>query len=139
MNVRFLEHYDAVDWFVMVEAPFTFTGNPKPLHFGNALCRRFAAFADKVVHVVADFPDDVWRRLLISASMAAQAAATAVGERPRLCSLASDPRQQLVQPDAAALHAYALQEVLTGPGGTWSGRYLLWKCGSGMRTCQHKD
>ena len=61
MHVRLLEHYEAVDLFVVVEAPFTFTGNPKPLHFGEALCRRFERFADKIVHVVADFPDAVWK------------------------------------------------------------------------------
>ena len=62
MNVRFLEHYDVVDLFVVVEAPFSFTGNPKPLHFADALCRRFAPFAAKIVHVVANFTDDVWQK-----------------------------------------------------------------------------
>ena len=61
MHVRLLEHYEAVDLFVVVEAPFTFTGNPKPLHFGEALCRRFERFTAKIVHVVTDFPDAVWK------------------------------------------------------------------------------
>ena len=54
-----------VDAFVLVEARQTFTGAPKPLVFQENRAR-FAAFADKIVHVVVDrFPDHVrhpWAR-----------------------------------------------------------------------------
>ena len=54
-----------VDAFVLVEARQTFTGAPKPLVFQENR-EQFAAFADKIVHVVVDrFPDHVqhpWAR-----------------------------------------------------------------------------
>lgn len=42
-----------VDRFVLVEATRTFTGKPKPLYYENNKLR-FAAFADKIIHVVVD-------------------------------------------------------------------------------------
>lgn len=42
-----------VDRFVLVEATRTFTGKPKPLYYANNKSR-FAAFADKIIHVVVD-------------------------------------------------------------------------------------
>lgn len=42
---------NVVDKFVIAEAPFTFTGKPKPLHFDPS---RFQKFADKIIHVVVD-------------------------------------------------------------------------------------
>jgi beta-1,4-mannosyl-glycoprotein beta-1,4-N-acetylglucosaminyltransferase len=33
LRLRFEELDSAVDYFVLVESPFTFTGLPKPLHF----------------------------------------------------------------------------------------------------------
>ena len=54
-----------VDGFVLVEARQTFTGTPKPLVFQENR-EQFAAFADKLVHVVVDrFPDHIrhpWAR-----------------------------------------------------------------------------
>ncbi len=59
------EMADWVDGFVLVEARQTFTGAPKPLVFQENR-EQFAAFADKIVHVVVDrFPDHVrhpWAR-----------------------------------------------------------------------------
>jgi hypothetical protein len=46
-----------VDRFVIVEAPITFDGRPKPLHFQERKAR-YAAFADRISHVVVDrFPE----------------------------------------------------------------------------------
>ena len=54
-----------VDRFVIVEARTTFTGKPRPIHFPDQR-PLFAAFADKIVHVVVDaFPDrlnSAWSR-----------------------------------------------------------------------------
>ena len=57
LRIKLEEMYDWVDWFVIVEAPVTFRGDPKPLHF--AQCReQFARFADKIVHVIAEPTSD---------------------------------------------------------------------------------
>ncbi|WP_431857341.1 tetratricopeptide repeat protein [Azospirillum sp.] len=52
LELRFEELYDHVDAFVVVEAPWTFQGKPKPLIFQDNAAR-FARFADKIVQVVA--------------------------------------------------------------------------------------
>lgn len=56
---------DWVDAFVLVEAPRTFTDRPKPLYFQEAKAR-YAAYADKIIHVVADpappFAQAAWTR-----------------------------------------------------------------------------
>jgi len=44
-----------VDSFVLVEAPWTFTNKPKPLYFQDAKAR-YARYADKIIHVIADAP-----------------------------------------------------------------------------------
>ena len=65
LRIRLKEMGPWVDQFVIVEARETFTGLPKPLWFelGKA---EFAAFADKIVHIVIDaFPDglgNAWAR-----------------------------------------------------------------------------
>ena len=51
---RLMEYWDMVDFFVVTESPQAFSGRPKPLYFGDALCDRFAPFARKLVHVVID-------------------------------------------------------------------------------------
>ena len=65
LSIKLEEMYDWVDHFVIVEAPVTFRGDPKPLHFAENK-RRFARFADKIVHVVVDtIPEglaDAWGR-----------------------------------------------------------------------------
>lgn len=48
---------DVVDKFVIVEAPITHRGEPKPLYYAENT-NRFAAFADRIIHVVqSDFPE----------------------------------------------------------------------------------
>jgi Glycosyltransferase family 17 len=51
-----------VDRFVIVEAPTTFSGNEKPLHFARN-AGRFERWRDKIVHVVVDDmpPPGGWR------------------------------------------------------------------------------
>lgn len=44
-----------VDKFILVEAPWTHTGKPKPLYFHENR-QRFAAFLDKIVHIIASAP-----------------------------------------------------------------------------------
>ncbi len=65
LKMKLHEMADWVDAFVLVEARQTFTGAPKPLVFQENR-EQFAAFADKIVHVVVDeFPDWVrhpWAR-----------------------------------------------------------------------------
>lgn len=51
LEIRLHELAPVVDRFVIVEAPLTFTGKPKPLHFEENQAR-FADFADRIVHVV---------------------------------------------------------------------------------------
>ena len=48
---------------VLVEAPVTHRGEPKPLHYADNL-ERFQSWSDRIVHVVADLPDspDPWVR-----------------------------------------------------------------------------
>ena len=63
LELRLNELAGVVDKFVLVEATRTFTNKPKPLHFAENRAR-FAAFADKIIHVVVeDSPDcaDPWR------------------------------------------------------------------------------
>ena len=57
LEIRLNVLKDVVDKFVLVEATKTHTGKPKPLYF-NENKERFAAFEDKIIHVVVDdFPD----------------------------------------------------------------------------------
>ena len=53
LRIKLEEMYDWVDRFVIVEAPVTFRGDPKPLHFAERKAE-FARFADKILHVVVD-------------------------------------------------------------------------------------
>ena len=63
LEVRLAELHAVVDRFVLVEATFTHAGDPKPLHYAENRAR-FAAYADKIIHVVVD--DDpggfAWQR-----------------------------------------------------------------------------
>ncbi|RUP00625.1 hypothetical protein [Hyphomicrobium sp.] len=56
LEVRLHELYDVVDRFVLVEAKQTFQGKPKPLHFNDNKAA-FARYADKITHIVVDFPE----------------------------------------------------------------------------------
>lgn len=60
LEARLTELEDRVDRFVLVEAPLTFQGNPKPLHYADHAAR-FARWP--ITHVVADLADgDAWAR-----------------------------------------------------------------------------
>jgi Glycosyltransferase family 17 len=55
LECQLTEHYDNVHRFVVVEAPVIHQGGrPKPLHYDNNKSR-FAAWSDKIIHVVADY------------------------------------------------------------------------------------
>jgi len=53
LEIRLNTLAPVVDKFVIAEATRTHTGKPKPLHFAENK-ERFAAFADKIVHIVVD-------------------------------------------------------------------------------------
>ncbi len=55
LQVRLHELYDVVDHFVLVEASQTFQGKPKPLYFKENE-KAFARYADKIIHIIVDFP-----------------------------------------------------------------------------------
>ena len=62
LEVRLHELNETVHRFVLVEATRTHSNKPKPLHFRDNKVR-FAAFANKIIHVVVDdLPDnaDAW-------------------------------------------------------------------------------
>ncbi|MCG5240660.1 glycosyltransferase [Azospirillum doebereinerae] len=63
LEVRLAELYPVVDRFVLVEATYTHAGAAKPLHYADNRAR-FAAYADKIVHiVVAEDPGGfAWNR-----------------------------------------------------------------------------
>lgn len=53
LEIRLNVLKDVVDKFVLVEAPITFTGKQKPLFYDENKAR-YAAFADRIIHVVVD-------------------------------------------------------------------------------------
>ena len=55
LEVRLHELYDVVDRFVLVEATQTFQGRAKPLYYKEN-AKRFEQFADKIRHIVVEFP-----------------------------------------------------------------------------------
>lgn len=64
LDVRLAELEPVVDFFVLLEAPITHQGRPKPLHFAEN-AGRFERYRHKIRHVVVnDMPagDDHWRR-----------------------------------------------------------------------------
>ncbi len=64
LELRLNELYETVDFFVLAEAPVTFQGHGKEL-FYSANRQRFAAFADKIIHlVIGDMPtsQNAWDR-----------------------------------------------------------------------------
>ncbi|KAJ3166559.1 hypothetical protein HDU87_002074, partial [Geranomyces variabilis] len=50
VDIRLMELWDAVDYFVIKEAAFTYTGKVKLLYF-DILKPRYAAFMDKIIHI----------------------------------------------------------------------------------------
>ena len=63
LEIRLRELWDLTDKFVLVESRKTHSGRDKPLFFADHR-ERFAPFMDKILHVVADPPDDaeIWQR-----------------------------------------------------------------------------
>ena len=64
LELRLRELDAVVDCFVLVEAPVTFSGRAKPLHFADAI-GQFAPWRHKIAHIVVDdMPGgpDPWRR-----------------------------------------------------------------------------
>jgi beta-1,4-mannosyl-glycoprotein beta-1,4-N-acetylglucosaminyltransferase len=64
LHLRFMEYYDVVDYFVLVESTKSHTGKDKELIFKNNK-HLFEEYLDKVIHVVVeDLPDynvdDIW-------------------------------------------------------------------------------
>jgi beta-1,4-mannosyl-glycoprotein beta-1,4-N-acetylglucosaminyltransferase len=65
VHLRFMEYYDKVDYFVLVESTKSHTGKKKDLIFQeNKL--KYIEYLDKVIHIVVDdLPDyhidDIWR------------------------------------------------------------------------------
>jgi beta-1,4-mannosyl-glycoprotein beta-1,4-N-acetylglucosaminyltransferase len=57
LEVRLHELCDVVDRFVLVEATQTFQGNPKPLYFEEHK-DAFSRYADKITHIIVEFPDE---------------------------------------------------------------------------------
>ena len=53
LECRLTELDGAVWRHVLVEAPLTYRGDPKPLHYAENR-ERFAAWQDKIIHVIAD-------------------------------------------------------------------------------------
>lgn len=64
LELRLREMDMVADRFVLVEAPVTFSGNPKPLYYAENRAR-FSPWKDRIIHVVVnDMPDgdDAWKR-----------------------------------------------------------------------------
>jgi beta-1,4-mannosyl-glycoprotein beta-1,4-N-acetylglucosaminyltransferase len=63
LEIRLRELWDLIDKFVLVESRKTHSGRDKSLFFADHR-ERFAPFIDKIIHVVADPPDDaeIWQR-----------------------------------------------------------------------------
>lgn len=64
LNMRLHELNDYVDYFVIVEADVTHSGNPKPLFYAENK-DRFKAFHDKIIYLLVDDipePNDAWGR-----------------------------------------------------------------------------
>jgi hypothetical protein len=76
LEIKLNEMAAWVDTFVIYEARRTYTGLPKPLHFAEGR-GRFAAFEDKIVHVVLDeappYASEAWARELYQRASAAKA------------------------------------------------------------------
>ncbi len=56
LKMRFEELYDAVDYFVLVESPISYTGKSKSLYYQEN-AHSFEKYQDKIIHIVIDqFP-----------------------------------------------------------------------------------
>lgn len=63
LELRLQETSAAVDYWVLVEEKYTFSGKPKPLYYAENK-ERFSEFNDRIIHVVLDNSDgsNAWRR-----------------------------------------------------------------------------
>jgi beta-1,4-mannosyl-glycoprotein beta-1,4-N-acetylglucosaminyltransferase len=58
LELRLIEMYDYVDYFVLVEATKTFVGNKKQLYYQDNK-ERYAKYNDKIIHIIVDdMPED---------------------------------------------------------------------------------
>lgn len=87
-----------VDYFVLVEAPLTYTGQPKPLIYEENK-KRFARFHDKIIHITVndmpEFADSPWDREAFQKSAFGRGLTDA---RPDDLILVSDV-DEIVKPD----------------------------------------
>ena len=51
LELRLKELYNYVDYFILVESEFYFSGNNKPLHYHNNK-NKFSEYNNKIIHVV---------------------------------------------------------------------------------------
>lgn len=56
LELRLHELSDKVDYFVLVESPYTFRGNEKELFFDNNKSK-FKPFLNKIIHIISDIPN----------------------------------------------------------------------------------
>lgn len=57
LEIRLNELHDVVDYFVLVEATFTFQNKPKPLYYEENK-QRFSTFSSKIIHIVVQNQPD---------------------------------------------------------------------------------
>lgn len=120
LELRLAELSPLVDHFVLVEAAHTHAGTPKPLYFAENR-QRFAAYADKIIHVVVD--DDpggfAWVReahqreaILRGLSGAGPADMVIIGDADEILRPAVVQRLREAAPGGPALFAPALDIYL---------------------------
>lgn len=61
LEARLRETCDVVDGYILIEAPMTFTGKPKPMHYAENV-EQFVQWNEKIHHVPVDLPvrDGAW-------------------------------------------------------------------------------
>ena len=59
LEIRLNHHAPFVDWFVITECPWTYSGGVKPLYYNEIKDKEpFAKFKDKIIHNIYDVPPD---------------------------------------------------------------------------------
>ncbi|KAI8817634.1 glycosyl transferase [Fimicolochytrium jonesii] len=51
LDIRLMTLWNVVDYFVIMEAGFTYTGKDKPFIFGEMKDNRYSAFKSKIIHI----------------------------------------------------------------------------------------
>ena len=141
LALRLAELDSVVDYFVISEAPVTFQGRSKPLHFAEA-ASRFAAYAHKIRHVIVDdMPggDDPWKRELHQRNALRRGLSDASPDDYVLISDADEIVTPVALRQGVALNSFAWyeqrlavyylnMEVTERPTGLWSKVYgAPWK------------